>query len=339
MKAVVFERVGEMAIRDVGTPSPGPEEVLMSVEAAGICGTDKHIFSGKYTAKYPLIPGHEYAGRIVAVGEDVTGLKVGDLISVDPNITCGRCPYCQRGKTHLCLNLEALGVTRAGGFAEYSLVPAQQAYLLPDTVSAEEGALIEPLACAIHGLHMGRVAAGDTVVILGGGTMGGLLMQLARNAGAAQVLVAEPIAGRRKKLAELGADVVMNPLTDDVLATIHTLDPEGADVVYEAAGRPDTAQQAIGLARRGGTVVFFGCVEPEHDIKVNPAMMNDRELTICGSFNNPFTHRAAVDLVSTGRIKVEPFVSRRFALDEFPEAFDYFGAPDSYKLMIIPGSG
>ena len=122
MKAVVFEKVGEMVVKEVDVPSPGIGEVLMKVDASGICGTDKHIFSGKYTAKYPLIPGHEYAGRIVELGAEVSDLKVGDLISVDPNITCGRCTYCQRGKTHLCLNLDALGVTRAGGFAEYSLV-------------------------------------------------------------------------------------------------------------------------------------------------------------------------------------------------------------------------
>jgi 2-desacetyl-2-hydroxyethyl bacteriochlorophyllide A dehydrogenase len=310
--------------------------VLIRVEAAGICGTDQHIFSGKYAATYPLIPGHEYAGPVAELGPGVTELQAGDLISADPNITCGQCPYCRRGKNHLCLNLQAVGVTRAGGFAEFSVVPVTHAYRLPAGMTAEEGALIEPLACALRGRQRGGVQPGDTVLILGGGTMGGLLMQLARGSGAAQVLVAEPIEGRRQTLDRLGADVTFDPREQDPLEAVRAVDEEGADVVCEAAGRPDTAELAVSLAKKGGTVVFFGCVEPEYDIRINPALINDRELTICGSFNNPFTHGAAVALVASGRVQVAAFVSHRFALADFPRAFAYFGAPESYKLVILP---
>jgi len=336
MQAVVFSRVGEMAVTEVPTPSPGAGEVLVRVEAAGICGTDTHIFSGKYAATYPLIPGHEYSGTVVELGPGVTDLQVGDLVSADPNITCGKCHYCRRGKDHLCLNLQALGVTRAGGFAEFSVVPATHAYRLPPGMTAEEGALIEPLACALHGRQMGGVQPGDTVMILGGGTMGGLLMQLARASGAANVVVAEPIACRRQALESLGADVTFDPREQDPVEAIRAVDEEGADVVYEAAGLPHTAQLAASLAKKGGTVVFFGCVEPEYDIAVNPALINERELTIRGSFNNPFTHAAAVALAASGRVKLAPFVSHRFSLADFPRAFDYFGAPESYKLVILP---
>ncbi len=336
MRAVVFPRIGEMQITQVPTPSPGPGEVLVRVEASGLCGTDKHIFSGKYAATYPLIPGHEYAGTVVELGPGVAELQVGDLVSADPNITCGKCPYCRRGKDHLCVNLQALGVTRAGGFAEFSVVPVTHAYRLPAGMTAEEGALIEPLACALRGRQRGGVQPGDTVMILGGGTMGGLLMQLARGAGAAKVVVAEPIELRRQTLASLGADVTFDPRAQDSLEAVRAVDPEGADVVYEAAGHAETAQLALSLAKKGGTVVFFGCVEPEYDIRVNPALINERELTICGSFNNPFTHAAAVELVASGRVQLAPFVSHRFALADFPQAFAYFGAPESYKLVILP---
>jgi len=210
------------------------------------------------------------------------------------------------------------------------------AYRLPEGVTPEEGALVEPLACAMRGLQRGGVKLGDTVLILGGGTMGGLLMQLARNAGAARVVVAEPLAVRRQALAELGADLAFDPLQQDPLEVITGLDPEGADVVYEAAGLPQTAQQAVGLAKKGGTVVFFGCVEPEYDIQVNPALINDKELTLCGSFINPFTHAPAVALLGAGRINVARFASHRFTLDDFPQAFEFFGAPESYKLIILP---
>lgn len=336
MQAVVFSRVGEMVVTEVPTPTPGPGEVLIRVEAAGICGTDKHIFSGKYSAVYPLIPGHEYAGTVAELGPGVTELQVGDLVSADPNITCGKCPYCRRGKNHLCLHLQALGVTRAGGFAEFSAVPVTHAYRLPPGMTAEEGALIEPLACALHGRQMGGIQPGDTVMILGGGTIGGLLTQLARVSGAAKVVVAEPIPRRRQTLQSLGADVTFDPREQDPAAAIRGVDPEGADVVYEAAGLPHTAELALSLAKKGGTVVFFGCVEPEYDIRVNPALINERELTIRGSFNNPFTHAAAVELVASRRVQVAPFVSHRFALADFARAFDYFGAPESYKLVILP---
>lgn len=336
MKAVIFEKVGTMRVGAVPDPKPGPGEVLVKVLASGICGTDKHIFSGAYAARYPLIPGHEYAGTVAAIGEGVTTVKPGDLVSADPNITCGRCPYCRRNKAHLCLNLEALGVTRAGGFAEYSVVPATHAYVLPPGVTAEEGALIEPLACALRGIQMGNVRPGDTVMILGGGTMGGLLMQLSRQAGAARILVGEPLAVRRQALDRLGADHTFDPRETPAETAMKAVDPEGADVVFEAAGRPDTAQQALTLARKGGTVVLFGCVEPKHNITLNPALVNDKELTICGSFNNPCTHAPAVALVAGRRVDLKPFASHRFKLDEFGKAFDYFGAPDSYKLMILP---
>lgn len=217
---------------------------------------------------------------VCAVGDGVTGIGVGERVAVDPNNACGQCSYCRRGRVNLCKNLDPIGVTRDGGFAEYCRVPAAQVYPLPDSVSFEEGALMEPLACAVRGIQMAEIEPGDTVAVLGGGPMGGLLIQLARIRGAGKIFLSEPIPKRRDIALSLGADMAVNPLQDDVRRALLSLDPEGADVVFEAAGLAATAEQSLHLAKRGGKVIFFGVVPPAEKVEVSPYLINENELTI-----------------------------------------------------------
>lgn len=323
--------VGERA-----DPVPERGEVLVKVKACGICGTDVHIFHGNYQVKYPLIPGHELSGEVCAVGEGVTGISVGDRVAVDPNNACGQCSYCRQGRVNLCKNLNPIGVTRDGGFAEYCRVPAVQIYLLPDSVSFEQGALMEPLACALRGIQMAEIAPGDTVAVLGSGTMGGLLLQLARTSGGGKMFLSEPIPKRREIALSFGADLTVNPLEDDVHQALLSLDPDGADVVFEAAGLAVTAEQSLQLAKRGGKVIFFGVVSPTEKVEVSPYLINENELTIRGSFNNPLTNSRALELIASGRVSVEPYISHRFPIEQFEEAFSLFGKPEAFKILIVP---
>jgi len=335
MQAVVIEQIGKLVVKECDKPRIGDDELLVAVRACGICGTDVHLLHGKYMGKYPLIPGHEFAGEVIQAGPGAAGFQVGDRIAADPNNQCGRCSYCRKGKVHLCKNLDPLGVTRPGGFAGFCAVPAVQAFKLPPELSWEQGALMEPLACAVRGIEMARIVPGDTVAVLGCGTMGNLLTQLSRLNGASKIIVSEPLQAKRDLALQCGATRAVDPNAEDVKEALLAEDEDGADVVFEAAGLPQTAELAPYLAKRGGTVVFFGVVEPEHFIKLNPYMVNENELTICGSYNNPLTNTRALDILASGRLKTDAIVSHRFKLSHFEEAFNHFGAPDAFKIMIV----
>lgn len=334
MKAAVIEQANRFEIRDCAEPVLSADEVLVSVAACGLCGTDIHILKGEYPARYPLIPGHEFSGTIQAVGSDVRDLAPGQKVCIDPNITCGRCFFCREGQGHLCENLSPIGVRRNGGFAERCSVPQTQVYLLPESVDLYAAAMAEPLSCALHGIEQAQIRPGQSVVILGGGTMGGLLVQLVRLAGASKILVSEPRAARRTLLERLGADRTVDPLGEDLAAAVKKLQPHGADVVFEAAGLRATSQTAFSLVRRGGTVIFFGVVPPNETIGISPYDVYYNEWTIRGSFVNPHTVQRAIEILADRRIDITPFISHRLPLDDFAKAIEQFRSPDSFKIQI-----
>jgi len=196
--------------------------------------------------------------------------------------------------------------------------------------------MVEPLSCALRGIHQASIEPGRTVAILGGGTIGGLLAQLARHAGAARIIVSEPIATRRKLLMKLSADVAVDPTEEDLAASIRKVDPLGADVVFEAAGLATTAKQAFSLAKRGATIVYFGVVAPDETIEMNPFEIYANEWRLVGSFINLHTTDSAIRLLASGRIDVKPFISRQFPITEFEHAIDGFGRAENYKIQIVP---
>ncbi|MDO8585908.1 MAG: zinc-dependent alcohol dehydrogenase family protein [Armatimonadota bacterium] len=337
MKAIVFPQPGEWILEDRPIPRIGPDDLLLKVHACGVCGTDLHIFHGEHFVRFPVIPGHEYAGEVVELGENVKHIAVGDHAAVDPNITCGVCRYCRRGQIHLCEDLTALGVNMDGGFAEFSLVPAKQAYKLPSGLPLEQAALVEPLACGVHGIDLAGISIGDDVVIIGAGPIGLIVMQLARLAGAGRLLVSEPHEPRRRLALELGADAAIDPLNQDVKEEVLKATGIGAGVVIECVGSVRTAEQAVELARRGGTILLFGVTSPGLEAAVKPYDIFLRELTIRGSFINPFTHARAVSLLAGGRVKVDKLISHRLRLDEFGQALSLAGTPEAAKILIEPG--
>lgn len=342
MRAVRFEGLHQLALRDVAKPEPGPDELLVRIEACGICGTDRHIFHGEFPARAPVTLGHEFCGIVEAAGSEVADFTPGQRVTGDPNIACGRCAACREGRVNLCLNLQAIGIHRDGGFAEYALVPRSQAFALPTDLDPLHGAFCEPLACCIHGVDMAAIRTGASVVVLGGGVIGMLVVQLAKLAGATRVVLVTRQAAKRKLAETLGATATADPSAGNLVEAVTGaggLLPGGADVVIECAGVPETVAEAPWLAKRGGTVVILGVLAPEARVEIAPFDLLFRELKILGSFVNPFTHARAADMIATGAIKVEPLISRRVSLEEAADIVRNPAPSGEIRAIVVPSVG
>ena len=335
MKAVRLEATGRIFTRDTANPVPGPDDLLLRVEASGICGTDRHLFHGEFPCRPPVTLGHEFSGIIQAIGSAVTGFAIGDRVTGDPNIACGRCPRCHERRVNLCENLAAIGIHRDGGLADCVIVPQKQAFALPANLDPHYGALCEPLACCIHGIDVAAIKAGSNVLVLGGGVIGLLTVQLARLAGATNVILATRQKAKRDLAMRLGATAALDPAAD-LVAQVNEIAKGGADVVMECAGVADTVRQAPKLARPGGTAVIVGVVAQGVEITYEPFDLLFREVSIKTSFLNPYTHRRAADLIAAGKIEIEPLISRRISLAEAPAAIANPPAPGEVKVLVVP---
>ncbi|MBW9055029.1 zinc-dependent alcohol dehydrogenase family protein [Rhizobium mesosinicum] len=339
MKAVCLEATGRLFLREVEKPAPGPEDLLVRIEACGICGTDRHLFLGEFPSHPPVTLGHEFAGIIEAVGSEVIGFRPGMRVTGDPNIACGRCEECHNGRVNLCRNLQAIGIHRDGGFANYVILPQKQAFALPLELDPLHGAFCEPLACCLHGVDLANIKTGASVIVLGGGVIGLLTVQLARLAGATRVLLVTRDAGKRALAETLGATASFDPSDANAVSSITReggLLPGGADVVFECAGVPETMMQAPKLARRGGTAVILGVMPQGAKIEIEPFDLLFREVNLTSSFLNPFTHGRAADLIASGAIKVEPLISRRVTLEKAPEAIANPALGGEIRTLVVP---
>jgi 2-desacetyl-2-hydroxyethyl bacteriochlorophyllide A dehydrogenase len=303
------------------------------VKSCGICGTDQHIYHGhpgSAAVTPPIVLGHELAGEVVELGAGVTRLKLGDRVSVDPNIYCGDCSYCRNGRPHLCDHLQAVGVTRDGGMGEYCITPAANCYVLPGSLSYIEGAMVEPLGCVLHGFKKIDIRPTHTVLLIGGGFIGQLFLQLVKQRGAARITVSEPAVEKHDALLALGADEAVQP-AGDVLERLK----DSADVVIECVGREQSMELAIQAARKGGQVLLFGVASPETRISVSPFAIFAKELQVFGSFINPYTHEEAISLIRQGIVRIEPLISHRFSLEEIPEAMGSYPKLNVSKGVIV----
>jgi len=342
MKAAVFYGTQDLRIQDFEPRKPCSGEVLLKVHACGICGTDVHIYEGAEGSAAvvpPVILGHEFAGEVCESGDDVKDIKIGDRVCVDPNIYCGKCQYCRNGKAHLCERLIAIGVTIDGGFAEYCIVPEAQVHKLPANVSYEEGALSEPIACCLHGADLSGINPGDTVLIIGAGTVGLIMLQLAKIAGAARLILSEPVKEKRELALTLGADIVIDPIHQNFEATIKSQTDRGIDIAIECVGIKQTMEQAIQSTGKGGTVMMFGLTPPDCEIPLKPFDVFRRELTIKSSFINPFTQSRAVELLGSGRVKVDDLISDVVPLDNIVEVFEKENFRKKGKVVVKPWPG
>ena len=340
MKSTYFLANGAFETREEPIPAIGPSDVLVKVAACGICGTDVHIYHGdKGSAEVhpPVVLGHELAGVIEAVGDSVTGLRPGDHVTVDPNSYCGKCHWCRIGKKQLCEHLYAVGVNRNGGFAEYCAVPETQCYPLRPDIPLRHGAMAEPLACCVHGIDRAGIRAGDTVLVVGGGAIGLMMLQLARLRGASRVVVSEPVEMRRGIALKLGADGVIDPIHESVPERLEEiLGVPGADAVIECVGNTKAVAQAFEGAARGATVLLFSVPKPDTFHPLDLMDVYRKELIVTGSMINPDTHGRAAALINSGRIRFDEIITHSYPVDRLEEGIRMQMSDASIKVVIEP---
>lgn len=337
MKASRFLGNKTFAVTDLPTPHAGPGELVLRNQVCGVCGTDVHIYHGEpgsADVNPPVVLGHEYSGEVVEVGEGVTGFAVGDHVTVDPNIYCGHCAYCQNGKKQLCPSMEAIGVTRDGGFAQYSRIPASQAFKLEPTVPWETAAMAEPLACCLHGIDLAGIQVGDKVCVVGGGAIGLLMVQLAKLSGASQIVLSEPNEKRLQVGLQVGANAALDPTRPDAQEAFAQVLDGGANVVIECVGNVPAVKSAFQFAGKGATVLLFSVPKVDATFDLPLFDVYKKELTIKGSFVNPDTHARAVALINSGKVDFGPIITHRFTLDQLPEAIAMQMSDASIKVVV-----
>lgn len=340
MKALVYSAPGQFSVTTVPTPEPHGTEVLIRVRACGVCKTDVHIHAGHFFSAFPLIPGHEFAGEVASVGAQVTRVAVGARVVADNERQCGVCDYCRRGQPLFCEQVIAQGVNAPGGFAEYVLVEEHQVYPLADHLSFADGTLVEPTACAVHGIDVIRPRVGDDVLQFGMGPTGLLLAQLLRHQGAAR-LVAVDFSAKKLALASalLDADTILAQPGDPRahLDAIHARQPQGFDIVVDATGVSRVAESLPQFTRYGAKVVFYGVCPEDERIQLSPYEVFRRELTILGSFSQAHTFDRASRLINSGVISVQGMVTHTLPLEAWGEALRMSTTGgDHVKIVLEP---
>jgi threonine dehydrogenase-like Zn-dependent dehydrogenase len=333
MKAALFNEKG-LKVVDHPLRETGSDEVLIKVLACGVCGTDIKIVAGQSAATPPVVLGHEFCGILEETGNRVKNLARGDFVAVDPNIFCGECQFCRVGKINLCENLIAVGVDIDGGFAEHCITPAKQCYRIPETINPYHAALLEPLSCAVYGFQKAAVQTGDSVVIVGGGMIGFLMLELCYLSAARQIIVVEPDKKRRALLANAGADIVVDPRNKIFYKYIMEITGGGAEVVIECAGSTAVVAQSYELVKRGGKLVVFGVSPSKGRWSASPYDIFRNDITVTGSFLNPFTFQTAMELLIKGKIDLGDVDIKPFSLMEIHGAFENQIQRKSMKTVI-----
>jgi len=348
MRSVVIDKPGSVTVRDFPEPIPGRGEVVVDVRACGFCGTDLHIFRGEYLGEYPVRPGHESAGVVSAVGTGVGDLKVGDRVAIEPNIHCGTCAMCTSGRGNFCENWTAIGVTLPGCMAEKVVAPAGQVFKIGE-LSFEAGAFMEPLSCVLHGMKKIEPVTGADVLIMGAGPIGLLILQVAKLRGARSVTLTDLRASRLELAKGLGADETAPAgkcgTAAPGCADESDVTAEGGratsrtafDVVIDASGSVEAIRRTVDLARPGGKVLWFGVAPRGKSFPIEPFEVFRKGLTICSSYTSLGNSLEAIELLSSGDLRVEPLISHRLGLEAFERAARLIESdPDVLKVMLIP---
>jgi len=345
MKALVKIKREPNAVElkeEMELPKVGPDEALVEVKAAGICGTDLHVYdwtpwAAKAGLKIPLIPGHEFAGRVVETGSEVKNFSIGDRVAVEPHVPCGRCFQCATGRMHICQNYKIFGLHMDGAFAEYALVPSVCLYRLPQKASYEEGATFEPAGMAVHAVEKAQLSPGEIVAILGCGPIGLFAIQVARASGALMVIATDVNEYRLELADKVGADVSLNPGEKNFLERVGELtrDKGGVDVVIEASGAPMAMSQGLDILRKAGRMIIIGLPSKSVGIDVSSKVVF-KELTLSGVHGRTLwgTWRRTTDLLIAGRIDVKPIVTHKLPLNEFQRGFKLVREAKAGKVLF-----
>jgi 2-desacetyl-2-hydroxyethyl bacteriochlorophyllide A dehydrogenase len=331
VKAAVISEPGKVSVETVPDPSPGPREVVVAVAGCGICGTDLHILEGEFAPTLPVVPGHEFAGEVVAVGHDVTEVATGDQVAVNPSLHCGECHYCRRARGNLCENWAAIGVTTAGGAADYAVAPVKNCFKLPEGVATADAALIEPLSCAVRGFDVLPRVLADHYLIYGAGTMGLMMMELAKRAGAGSVSVVDINPTRLETARALGCTATAT--SADELTPSH---PRGWEVVIDCTGVAAAIRDGLARVDRGGTFLQFGVSSYDARVEIEPYKIYNQEITITGSMAVLHSFERAGDLFASGVLRPGVMISDRIPLADYATALEQFKAGVGRKIQVVP---
>jgi 2-desacetyl-2-hydroxyethyl bacteriochlorophyllide A dehydrogenase len=332
MKAAVLKAPGVLEVEEVPEPQPGPDEIKVKIAYCGLCGTDPESMAGRFPPfREPYILGHESSGTIAEMGSNVRGYRLGQKVACNFRSFCGGCYYCRNKMEHYCENAGHA----SGGMAEYAVYHNTSVYALPDDISLETGALLEPVSVTVHGIDRANVYPGSSVAISGAGTIGLLFLQLAIRAGAAKTLVSEPVAGKRQLAKELGADVVVDPLKENVQEAGKKLtDSRGFDTVIEASGKTEVARQAVSMAARCGTVLWAAVYRAGEEMSISPFQIMVNEISIHANFVSPYTFPRALALLP--KLQLKPLITDIVPLADVNRAFKIHEEGKAIKILIKP---
>jgi L-iditol 2-dehydrogenase len=342
VKALLLSKYKHLEIADLPKPTPGPGEVLISVAACGICGSDVHGYDGSSGRRIPpIVMGHEAAGTIAALGAGMSGFTEGDRVTFDSTIFCGACNNCRRGDVNLCDNRQVLGVScaefrRPGAFAEYVVVPSRILYRLPESLSFNEAAMLEAVSVALHGVSLAEISTGSTALVVGAGMIGLLTLQSLPAAGCSTIYVADLDSTRLKLAQEVGATAVLSSEKDVSGQVMELTGGVGVDVVIEAVGRNETVKASIDSVRKGGTVVLVGNISPEVTLPLQKVVT--RQIRLQGSCASAGEYPRAIELLANSAIQVKPFITAVAPLEEGPRWFErlYAREPNLMKVILAP---
>jgi L-iditol 2-dehydrogenase len=343
MKSLLLSEYNHLEIADMPLPSVGSNDVLVRVEACGICGSDVHGFDGSTGRRIPpIVMGHEAAGTVESAGSDVREFKAGDRVTFDSTVYCGECVFCASGDVNLCDNRQVIGVScgdyrRHGAFAEYVVVPQRIVYHLPESITFSEAAMLEAVSVGLHGVRVSDVKGGETALVIGAGMIGLLTLQAAHAAGCAQVFISDVDATRLALADQVGADKTLLASGAELLAEIHKLtNGRGVDIVYEAVGRNETVASAIDCVRKGGTVSLIGNITPEVTLPLQKVV--SRQIRLQGSCASSGEYPQAIELIGSGKIQVKPLITAVASLEEGPSWFERLHSrePNLMKIILTP---
>ena len=338
MKQQVMTSPGVVEFRDIPVPVPGPTEVLIRMKRIGVCGSDIHVYHGKHAlTPYPVVQGHEVSGVIEKVGGSVRGLAAGDAVTIQPQVTCGTCYPCRHGAYHICDSLKVMGFQTTGAGSEFFAVEASKVLKLPARIDLEHGAMIEPVAVAVHALGRAGDVKGMNVLVLGAGPIGNLVAQAAKGMGAAQVMVTDVSDFRLGKAKECGIDLCVNVGKVDLAAAVKEHFGEAkADLILECVGNPQTISQAVAVARKGTDIIVVGVFGDKP--VVDMGTVQDRELRLIGTlmYREP-DWKKAIELVESGKIRLAPLITDHFEFADYKKAYEFIDAnrERAMKVMIV----
>lgn len=337
MRAALVVKPGEVVVKDVDVPKIKKNEVLIRVKYCGICGTDLHIFDGSYSREYlPFIPGHEFVGHIVKVGDEVKDYTIGERVTADINLSCGKCFYCMHNQILMCKECRQIGIHLNGAFAEYVAIPEYKLYRLPESMSIEDAALIEPVSCVVRAARKSGLTFSNSVLIIGAGSIGLLHLQMAKNCGAAPIIILDRSPQRLEFAKKIGADFTLLAGDDNVEEVRKLTEGRGADYVIEGVGSVATYEKTFQFVRPGGRIVAFGLADARDNAKFNPFQMVLNENSMfgsCSSSGNDFSE--AITMIQYNRFLLESFTSTIIPLDKIDEGFDRAKNDKSILKILI----